>query len=113
MTQAEKCLICLDDVGDISKKNSHLACKCNVSVHTHCWMQYVKTKNGTLECPLCHVITLVNPILPASITGLPKEVHVQIEHMDERAERDKCVNRYICCCLLSWVGTIAVGAIFG
>lgn len=113
MKQNEKCLICLDDVGDISKKHSHLACKCNVSVHTHCWMQYVKTKNGTLECPLCHVITLVNPILPASIAGMPKEVPVQVEERDEHADRDKCVGRYICGCLVWWVSTIAVGTIFG
>jgi hypothetical protein len=112
MTQLEKCLICLDDAGDISKKHSHLACRCNVSVHTHCWMQYVKTKNGTLECPLCHVITLINPILPASITGMPKDVYVPSEQVDEHTQRDRCVGKYICFCILSWASTITVGALF-
>lgn len=112
MTQPEKCLICLDDVGDISKRYTHLACKCNVSVHTHCWMQYVKTKNGTLECPLCHVITLVNPILPASITGLSKEVPVQQDN-EGPIENSPCVKSCICGCLVWWVGAITLGALFG
>jgi hypothetical protein len=113
MTQREKCLICLDDVGDISKKHTHLACKCNVSVHTHCWMQYVKTKNGTLECPLCHVITLVNPILPASISGLSKEVHVQENNEDSLPQNSTCVKSCMCGCITWWIGMITIGAIFG
>ena len=113
MTQREKCLICLDDVGDISKRHSHLACKCNVSVHTHCWMQYVKTKNGTLECPLCHIITIVNPILPASITGLQKEVSVQANDENLYSQNRTCINSCICGCLTWWIGAITVGALFG
>jgi hypothetical protein len=114
-TKNENCIICLSDVGDISTKHTHLGCKCNVPVHTHCWMQYVKTKNGQLECPLCRVLTIRNPILPASITGLPKELIVQQREYERRQsidERDNCVGKYACCCLVSWVSTVAIAALF-
>ena len=110
----DQCLICLDDKGDISTKHTHLACKCKVPVHTHCWMQYVKTKNGQLECPICHVLTIRNPILPASITGLPKEIYIPRHSVqDEQVTTDRCVGKLLCCCAVSWVGSIAIGVLFG
>jgi hypothetical protein len=114
----DSCIICLDDNGDISTKHTHLGCKCKVPVHMHCWMQYVKTKNGQLECPICHVLTIRNPILPASITGLPKDIYIPRSEVvppeeDRWMSRDRCVGKIMCCCILSWVGTISVGVLFG
>jgi hypothetical protein len=111
MQKKDACVICLSDVGDIQSSHTHLACKCNVPVHTHCWMQYVQTKNGMLECPMCHVITLRNPILPASITGMPKEIPVSIE--EGQKQNQECMKRCAVGCLCWWITSIAVGAIFG
>lgn len=115
MVKHETCIICLTDCGDISTKHTYLACKCNVPVHTDCWMQYVRTKNGLLECPMCHVITLRNPILPASITGMAKEVPVPREKTREELdkERDECVGRCICGCLIWCVASITIGTLLG
>jgi hypothetical protein len=113
----DSCIICLGDSGTISSNNTHLGCKCNVPVHTNCWMQYVKTKRGTLECPMCHVITLANPIIGASITGLDKELQQHIySHSDflrEERQRDQCVGRSLACCMVSCVLTIAATVVLG
>ncbi len=113
----DSCIICLGDSGTISSNHTHLGCKCNVPVHTNCWMQYVKTKRGTLECPMCHVITLANPIIGASITGLDKELQQHIySHSDflrEEKERERCIGRCLGGCLVTWVLTIGLGAVFG
>ncbi len=115
MQKNESCIICLSDVGDIKSSHTHLVCKCNVPVHTHCWMQYVKTKNGLLECPMCHVITLINPILPASISGMPKDLPIYDDAEERRREREHqdCIKRCVGGCLCCWITTISIGAIFG
>jgi hypothetical protein len=107
----EVCIICLSEDGLISSRNAHLGCKCKVPVHSECWWKYIQSKKGSMECPICHVITLGNPILSASITGMPKNVMIRPSISSD--EQNNTTGKCICGCLATWIATAIVAAILG
>jgi hypothetical protein len=100
----EVCIICLSEDGCISPKNARLACKCKVPVHTECWTKYLDSKNGVMECPICHVITLGNPIVS---TGMAKNVMIHPQNTDS-TESHSTAGKCICGCLTTWIATAIV-----
>jgi hypothetical protein len=100
------CLFCLEELKESERCPNVVGCGCEVKCHISCLQAWFQQKEQ-MECPICHHVSVMNPIQP------PREyviVHVQALRNEDQIQRiqfrEKCAG---CCCLtllVWWIGGI-------
>ncbi len=114
MADEQSCLFCLEIVKPSEKNQNIVGCQCQLVSHGSCLEEWFQQKNQ-IECPICHAISIPNPISTPQREVII--IHVnrpQEEDYIGRFQRhDKCIG--LCCVmiLMWWIGGIAIQQMFG
>ena len=105
------CLFCLEEIKESQNCPNVIGCECEVNCHPNCLQEWFQQKQQ-IECPICHVVRIPNPVHRIEP---PREfviVHVQGSPNPELVRtlrsQEKCIG--MCCgmFLLWWI----IGLVF-
>lgn len=105
------CLFCLDELKEPETRQNPLGCGCEVQCHSSCLQGWFQQKQQ-LECPICHVVRVPNPVHRIEPPREYVIVRVQHEHEDQeqtnRSAQDKCIGWCCCIILFWWIGGLVL-----
>ena len=102
----ENCIICLEPTH--AQKPADLICQCKVVVHSKCWKTYLQQK-GQAECPICHQVTLKNPLEVA----MSPTVEAYVERVRQERMPKDCAKMCGCCFVLECLVVGILGCLMG
>lgn len=107
----QPCLFCFESVEEKDKMNNPIGCLCKIAAHKLCFDQWFQQKQQ-MECPICHCISIPNPINLETI----RVVYIDTTSMREREDiysRNQKAVGFCCCFLLGWaIGLSILNAVY-
>ena len=96
------CLFCLEELKEVEDCRNVVGCGCEIHSHASCLQDWFHQKQQ-LECPICHAVSVPNPVQPVQPEIII--VHVQDPEQQDQIRRlrsqEKCVG-YCCLTILFW-----------
>lgn len=94
----ETCLFCLEPLQG-NPTGTILDCSCKIFVHESCLHAWY-TQKQCFECPICHTITIQNPIVVV--------VSQRNQETEETYQRHQKLAAGCCCILLFWAISLLI-----
>jgi hypothetical protein len=98
------CLFCLEEIKENQGCPNLVGCGCEMNIHSQCLQAWFQQKQQ-MECPICHVVRVGNPIHRVEPPREYVIVHVQDNRNQEQIQRirsqEKCVG-FCCLTLIFW-----------
>ncbi len=103
------CLFCLEELKETDDIQNVIGCQCEIHSHGRCLQDWFQQKQQ-FECPICHAISVPNPVQPTPHP--PEVIYIHIPDPQREARyrtiegREKCVG--FCCLMIViwWIGGI-------
>lgn len=109
MGSSETCMFCLEDLKAQESSSNPIGCHCSYKSHPSCLQTWFEQKNQ-YECPICHSVSIPNPIHatnnPIQVIVVRREQSNMLE--DINMSNQKCMGW---CCMGMIVWTIVVNII--
>lgn len=104
------CLFCLEELKESDVCPNVVGCGCELHTHPQCLQAWFQQKQE-VECPICHTVSIPNPVRSAQ-QQQQQEREIVIIHVQDPVQarhlqmREQCMAT--CCCMLLfwWVGGI-------
>jgi hypothetical protein len=101
------CLFCLEELKEREDIQNIVGCRCEIHAHSLCLQGWFQQKQQ-LECPICHAVSVPNPIQLVR----PEVIVVHVQDPEQQGQirrlrsQEKCVG--FCCLtiLFWWIGAM-------
>jgi hypothetical protein len=94
----ETCLFCLEPVKPTEATVNPIGCPCQIKSHGTCLQEWFEEKQQ-YECPICHTVSIPNPVQPVYQIVYVRETPRSNSMIDQ--QHQKCMA--VCCfSLLGW-----------
>ncbi len=107
----ETCMFCLEPLKQNEQALNPIGCECNFKAHGQCLQSWFEQKQQ-YECPICHVVCIINPVEQYVQQPVVQVVYVNRESTSPSTYQisegqQKCLG--ICCfMLIFWALTTSI-----
>lgn len=91
-------MFCLEDVKSTEMVLNPIGCQCQLKSHGPCLQAWFEEKNQ-YECPICHAVSLPNPIQP-----MVHVVYIQREPVERFNRMNTRQQKYVLLCFCLFIG---------
>lgn len=93
MESSETCMFCLENLKPQECSLNPIGCQCAYKAHSSCLVEWFEQKNQ-YECPICHSVSLPNPIhnraSPIQVVVIRREQSHMLDEVDPSSQ--KCMG---------------------